>query len=678
MPITFDILTTFNVNNNTVVVKDETTYAGQGVDTSLVTTKGLIVMTGPTGVAFVSETNTTTPPINISAGSIISPAYNLPVMNGDIVNGVYNLTYTANFNYFSTTGWATTTGVNTITSNVTDLSNVLQAGDNIVLNSGGANDGSKTVVSVTYIAGITTITVAESLVTDASCGLSFIVNRANSLTYTYSGCTRVEPNITAVYDCQATQFGTIEFTDSTAYGSWTPNSRQISAYYPNGLVPAPVVNPQTTSSPNLALSELATGTWTTNLSVTAEIIQIDGLSISDNIDFSKEFQVTCVGTLCAIRDCIDALYVKHMAALGCGTSSPYTKYVDGIALLYPLAKEAQACGDYDQYTNYYNAMVELLNASGVECGCDCCSGEDTPAWVDNSSQDGTSIFDQLLVEISNLQAEIDAIPQIVGPVGATGPAGPQGVAGATGPTGPAGATGATGATGPAGPQGPVGPAGLNWQGTWSPSGVYVVDDAVAYNGASWFCINPVGPSASTPDTDPTNWALLASQGAVGPQGPAGLNGAVGAQGPQGDPGLQGPTGAQGPVGPQGPQGPQGISAAGAKAFYGFITQTGTSDPVLIVSWNTTNFNYDTFLRSGVGQYVIYDSTNPTPSNFVSLSPASGYDVVPLDPSYGYYKYYFSGNGYITIYTYNSGGVLADGILDPISTGGASVYGVDLS
>ena len=108
-----------------------------------------------------------------------------------------------------------------------------------------------------------------------------------------------------------------------------------------------------------------------------------------------------------------------------------------------------------------------------------------------------------------------------------GPQGPQG------PTGATGATGTTGATGPAGAQGPVGPAGLNWQGAWSALGTYVVDDAVGYGGASWFCIANVGPSVTTPDLDPTNWALLASQGAVGPQGPAGVNGAAGAQGPQG-------------------------------------------------------------------------------------------------------------------------------------------------
>lgn len=108
-----------------------------------------------------------------------------------------------------------------------------------------------------------------------------------------------------------------------------------------------------------------------------------------------------------------------------------------------------------------------------------------------------------------------------------GSQGPQGVAGPAGPQGPQGVPG------------PVGPAGLNWQGSWSASGTYVVDDAVGYNGASYFCINPVGPSVTNPATDTANWALLAAQGATGPQGP------------------QGATGLQGPIGPQGPAGTGG-------------------------------------------------------------------------------------------------------------------------
>jgi hypothetical protein len=128
----------------------------------------------------------------------------------------------------------------------------------------------------------------------------------------------------------------------------------------------------------------------------------------------------------------------------------------------------------------------------------------------------------------------------VGPQGPIGPVGPQGIAGLQGPTGPQGVPG------------PVGPAGLNWQSTWSALGTYVVDDAVAYNGSSYFCINPVGPSLSDPATDTANWALLASQGATGPQGP------------------QGVAGPQGPTGPQGPAGSGGFSRYIGEIFGGGV------------------------------------------------------------------------------------------------------------
>jgi hypothetical protein len=97
----------------------------------------------------------------------------------------------------------------------------------------------------------------------------------------------------------------------------------------------------------------------------------------------------------------------------------------------------------------------------------------------------------------------------------------------------------SGAQGPQGPQGvpgPVGPAGLNWQGSWSALGTYVADDAVGYAGASWFCIDPVGPSVTPPNADLTNWALLASQGATGSQGPQGIQGVQGPSG-SGTPGT---------------------------------------------------------------------------------------------------------------------------------------------
>jgi len=80
-----------------------------------------------------------------------------------------------------------------------------------------------------------------------------------------------------------------------------------------------------------------------------------------------------------------------------------------------------------------------------------------------------------------------------------------------------------------GPQGVQGPAGLNWQGAWVSGTSYVADDAVGYNGASYFCILATS-GTTTPNLATTNWALLASQGAQGVQGVQGPTGAQGAAG----------------------------------------------------------------------------------------------------------------------------------------------------
>jgi len=103
-----------------------------------------------------------------------------------------------------------------------------------------------------------------------------------------------------------------------------------------------------------------------------------------------------------------------------------------------------------------------------------------------------------------------------------------------------GAQGIQGPIGPQGPVGPVGPAGLNWRSSWVSGTSYIVDDAVGYGGASWFCILATS-GTTTPDLDTTHWALLASQGA---QGPAGATGAQGPTGATGATGATGPTGTQ--------------------------------------------------------------------------------------------------------------------------------------
>lgn len=159
------------------------------------------------------------------------------------------------------------------------------------------------------------------------------------------------------------------------------------------------------------------------------------------------------------------------------------------------------------------------------------------------------------------------------------PAGPAGVQGPIGPTGP------QGVAGPQGVPGPTGPSGLEWRGVWSNTTAYAIDDAVAYDGASYFCIT--ANTGIPPDGNPassTNWALLASegvQGPEGPQGPTGAEGPIGATGPQGTQGSQGIQGVKGDTGEVGPKGDKGdtgdagpVGAKGDKGEPGVIGSTG--------------------------------------------------------------------------------------------------------
>jgi hypothetical protein len=95
------------------------------------------------------------------------------------------------------------------------------------------------------------------------------------------------------------------------------------------------------------------------------------------------------------------------------------------------------------------------------------------------------------------------------------PEGLQGVQGIQGEVGPIGLTGAT---------------GIEWRGLWDSGLDYVNNDAVFYDGASWFAAGdpPVG---DIPIESSNYWFPLALQGATGPQGPQGIQGIQGEAGP---------------------------------------------------------------------------------------------------------------------------------------------------
>src|SRR5207245_6946362 len=109
--------------------------------------------------------------------------------------------------------------------------------------------------------------------------------------------------------------------------------------------------------------------------------------------------------------------------------------------------------------------------------------------------------------------------------GAKGPLGPTGLigaTGATGATGPQGLTGLTGATGAQGLQGPP----ATFKGVWDNATTYSTGDAVSFNGSSY--VSLVNSNAGNqPDTNPSQWTLLAQQGVAGATGATGATGAQG-------------------------------------------------------------------------------------------------------------------------------------------------------
>ena len=246
---------------------------------------------------------------------------------------------------------------------------------------------------------------------------------------------------------------------------------------------------------------------------------------------------------------------------------------------------------------------------------------------------------------------------------------------ATLPAGPTGPQGVAGVAGPAGPVGPVGPAGLNWQGAWSASGTYVIDDAVGYDGASWFCIDPVGPSATTPDTDPTNWALLAAEGAPGATGATGLQGPTGPAGPSnslsigtvttlaaGSSATATITGSS-PIQTLNlgiPQGTPG-GAGSALVYIARVFQVGSATPTLTVKENTTAGTW-TIAQFNPGQFYL---SNPSyvglPNHRIVVFATKGNDGVTGATSVGYVTSAFDGSQ-IWLNVYNSSGLLANGIM----------------
>lgn len=256
------------------------------------------------------------------------------------------------------------------------------------------------------------------------------------------------------------------------------------------------------------------------------------------------------------------------------------------------------------------------------------------------------------------------------PAGAQGPQGVQGVQGIQGATGSSGTQGTQGSAGPQGVPGPVGPAGLEWKGSWVSGTSYIADDAVGYDGASYFCI--LATSGTTaPDLDATHWALLAAEGLQGPAGATGVQGPAGATGAQG---IQGPQGVQGIAGVAGPWGTiTGSILAQTDLQNQFATYVPTARTLTINgvtydlsanrSWTVTGTGLVTSVFGRIGNVVatLGDYTTslvPEGANLYFTSPRARLAISLTTSGTSGLATYNNTTGVLNVPDYSSGGGIA--------------------
>ena len=410
-----DIRLYFDCTNKKTFVKDLTDYATEIPDG--VTVDGLGTLLSPSQNLIINRPIPPTPIIAFDAYPRVSALYDL---TSPIQAGQYTFNYSNYYNYV--TSVANDQFITILTDNSflvpREIAPLFAVGDicSITASQDSENDGTYTVTAIENQYGFTLITIdtnnlipLDPIAPDSSA--NFAISKTVAIytdkIYTYSACTSApSPCVDFSYDCFTGIYGSGEISDATNYTGYNVESRTLSAYYPNALDPAPAENPITTDVAIINIGELATGTWSVRLSSSVSKAQEDGLILQSTINTTKEFNVACSSNMCGLSDCLTKLKDKHISYLKSSNISPLQQYVDNVQLLYTMAKEAQACGDKNAYSDYVSQIYAVLKktesdcgcSTGSSCGCGCESsgscgcGDQTPQWVNNIGVDINSLL----------------------------------------------------------------------------------------------------------------------------------------------------------------------------------------------------------------------------------------------------------------------------------------------
>jgi len=144
-----------------------------------------------------------------------------------------------------------------------------------------------------------------------------------------------------------------------------------------------------------------------------------------------------------------------------------------------------------------------------------------------------------------------------------------GTSGSSGTSGTSGTSGSSGTSGTSGSSG----SGFTYNGAWSSSTTYNLNDVVTYGGQSYVSIQ-AGNLNKQPSVQPAWWSVFSAAGSSGTSGTSGTSGSSGSSGTSGSSGSSGTSGSSGSSGTSGTSGSSGSS--GTSGSSGSSGTSGTS------------------------------------------------------------------------------------------------------
>lgn len=378
------------------VIVDSTDYIGLGLDPIIYELKGLGQVTF-NGDIIVDGNLISSPIIDLQDwdfvdGGVPTAYFDLPLdLNGNVANGVYTFVYRLRVNSFSIPVAATITPPDLV--NVASnqwITQYLEVGNVIRLADPGVDFEDVTVEVLTQVGANAEITVSDYTIPLVEIITFDLENVQFNGVYTYAGCTQVDADVSFTYDCEYGDSGTWGVSNTTALGSNEvianlscainyPSWATLSPTFPGNIVTGTLPYP-----PPGVETPLATGTYSVSLTQQIQQTQTSGLIVLYTRSVIKEFQVSCVGSLCGLTPCIENLRVAHASELQRNRISKYQVFVDNVLMYYTEAQNYRACGDLEKYRATVELIRNNLDASGCECAC---CNDDTYYWVSNNSAD---------------------------------------------------------------------------------------------------------------------------------------------------------------------------------------------------------------------------------------------------------------------------------------------------